>query len=198
MSKASAIFICLEVIIMVTPQIFPNLPHILAEIMFWGGVGGLIITSGLWILERYGLKVVNPFQKTIKDKARISSFYDIILTIVAKYNQITADYVYNSNYPKVRTQENQNELNNDFSNLLAIKEIMLDNKLESYLKDIRQRIAIIFSFAMSVEHDENELKKKRMYGAISNHEYNQEMPELHNDFLEYKKIIINYLHNDNT
>ena len=70
---------------------------------------------------------------------------------------------------------------------------MLDNKLEGCLKNIRKRIVIIFYDAMSVEFDENELKKKRRYGAISNHEYNQEMPKLHNDFLEHKKIIINYL-----
>jgi hypothetical protein len=76
---------------------------------------------------------------------------------------------------------------------LALKEVMLDNKLERYLKDIRQRIAIIFNHAMSLEFDENELRKKRMHGAISNREYNQEMPELHNDFLKHKEIIINYL-----
>ena len=116
-----------------------------------------------------------------------------IKKIIAKYNQITADYVYNPHYPKAKTQENQNNLKKDFDILLALKEVMLDNKLEGYLKDVRQRIVIIFHDAMSLEFDENELRKKRRYGAISNREYNQEMPKLHDDFLKHKEIIINYL-----
>ena len=105
----------------------------------------------------------------------------------------TADYVYSPHYPKAKTQENQNNLKKDFDILLALKEVMLDNKLEGCLKDIRQRIVIIFYDAMSVEFDENDLRKKRGCGAISNHEYNQEMPKLHNDFLQHKEIIMNHL-----
>ena len=122
-----------------------------------------------------------------------NKIFSNILDTIAKYNQITADYVYNPHYPKTKTQENQDNLKKDFDILLALKEVMLDNKLECYLKDIRQRIFIIFNHAMSLEFDENELRKKRIHGAISNREYNQEMPELHNDFLKYKEIIINYL-----
>jgi hypothetical protein len=131
--------------------------------------------------------------KTQKFDKKNNKISEKILDVIAKYNQITADYVYNPHYPKTKTQENQNNLEIDFNKLLALKEVMLDNKLERYLKDIRQRIAIIFNHAMSLEFDENELRKKRMHGAISNREYNQEMPELHNDFLKHKEIIINYL-----
>ncbi len=122
-----------------------------------------------------------------------SSKQQNILDIIAKYDQITFDYVYKPHYPKAKTQENQNNLKKDFDILLALKEVMLDNKLKGYLMDIRQRIAIIFHDAMSLEFDENNLKKKRKYGAISNHEYSQEMPKLHDDFLKHKEIIINYL-----
>lgn len=54
-------------------------------------------------------------------------------------SSFTADYVYNPHYPKVKTQENQNNLKKDFDILLALKEVMLDNKLEGCLKDMRQR-----------------------------------------------------------
>lgn len=116
-----------------------------------------------------------------------------ILDVIAKYNQVTGNYVYNSRYPKDKTQQYQNDLEAEFSSLLAMREVMLDKDLEQLLRDIRQIIAIILYNAMSVEHSEIELRKKRSKGAISNHEYMQEMPDLHKDFLKYKDKIIGYL-----
>lgn len=116
-----------------------------------------------------------------------------ILDVIAKYNHVMGNYVYNSSYPKDKTQQYQNDLEAEFGSLLALREVMLDKNLEQLLRDIRQRIAIILYNAMSVEHSEEELGKKRSKGAISNREYMQEMPDLHKDFLKYKDEIINYL-----
>ncbi len=50
-----------------------------------------------------------------------NKIFSNILDTIAKYNQITADYVYNPHYPKSKTQENQDNLKKDFDILLASK-----------------------------------------------------------------------------
>lgn len=105
MSKISFVFICVEAVMIGATQVFPQIPHLVAEILFWLGVVGLVITVIRLLLEKYYQQLIIFLQKFSKERPEISILSDEIPSLNFPETFIEYETLIIDNKPIIREKE---------------------------------------------------------------------------------------------